>query len=325
VRTLALLGAALVPIAAGEAAAATFGDGFASGDLAAYLENAAGAAKESIALERAAGMTGKRVLRLANKAQARFKMVPVDGNTKYTLSFRGRFEGGEPIEDNPRLDTFVTDGSKPPMLPHREMEFFDADRKRVRGRGAFASAMPFREWQSYRDTFYPPARAAFMRLTVRSPRAGLTFYMDNVKLVKTPDEGAINCNPVIGRHGLYDYSGWRRPAAGGKLVELEDGRVAFDTKYGTSGMTFPLSRSGTYSLAAKARGNGYNSGVIVHFLDGNGKKIGEVPLRGYKAPRYFILPPGVKRGAFLVYSNILEEVRLGRIGDEKKINEVRKK
>jgi hypothetical protein len=325
VRTLALLGVVFLPIAAGAAAAATFGDGFATEDLAAYLENAGGAKPENIALERAEGMTGKRVLRLANKAEARFKMVPVDENTKYTLTFRGRFDGGESIEDNPRFDTFVTAGSKPPILPFREVEFFDDDRKPVRGNDAVASAMPFRTWQPYRDTFYSPTGAAFLRLTISTPQAGLTFYMDDVKFVKTPDEGAINCNPIQGKYGLYDYSGWRRPAAGGKLVEIENGKIAFDTKYGTGGTTFPLSQSGTYSLTATARGNGYNSVVILHLFDGNGKKIEEVALREYTAPRYFVMPPGVKRGAFLVYSNILEEVRLVRIGDENKINEVRKK
>ena len=321
-RAFAFIGAVVASLAASEPAAARFGDGFASADLAAYLDNPA--KNGTLALVRADGMRGKRALRLKDKAQATFKMVPVDEDTKYTLTLRARFDGGEALEDNPRFDTFVTDGSKPPMLPHREIEFYDASRKRVRGRGSFASAMPLRAWQSYRDTFYPPMRAAFAKLIIRTPRAGLTCYVDDVKLEKTPDEGAINCNPVQGRYGLYDYSGWRRPASGGKIVRLDDGKIVFDTKYGTGGMTFPLSRGGTYALSAKRTGNGYNSVVIVHFLNGGLKKVGEVALRG-SGPRYFLLPDGVKRGAFLVYSNLLEEVRLNRIGDEKKINEVRAK
>lgn len=315
---LALL-ATMTPVGAARASAApatrpaALGDGFAAGDLSAFVRNAGELKPGQAAWEPADGAAGKRRLRLADGARAVLADVPVDPDTKYALTFRARFDGSEAVEENPRLDVLAQYGAASPVVPRREVQFLDADRKPLGG--GLTAGMPLRNWHAYRDAFYPPAKAAFARVALAAGKAGVTLYVEDLSLAPAADEGAINVNPVIGAHGRYDYSGWGPPAAGGKIIETDDGRVAFDTKYGTRGPTFPLARPGTYSLSARSTANGYNSVVILDLLDDGGKTVESISLRRYDRPTTFILPPGVRRGSFLVYSNLLEEVRVVRAGD----------
>jgi hypothetical protein len=300
-------------VAGATAFAVPFGDGFAARELSAYLDNAKQLKPNQVALEAAKDLTGKAALRIGEGARAVFKEVPVDADTKYTLTFRGRFDGGEAAEENPHLDQFVAYGGAPLILPARELQFLDADKKPLPGMNA---GLPFRNWTEYRDIFYPPAGAKFLRLAIRSGTKGTTLFVDDVKLEPTPDEGSINANPVIGRYGKYNYSGWNAPSAGGKIIETEDGRVAFDTKYGSRSMSFPFPGPGTYAITAKSEGNGYNTSIVLDLLDENGKKLDGISAWGNGRPYKFVLPAAAKRGSFLVYSNLLEELRVTRFTDE---------
>lgn len=296
------------------AVAAPFGDGFAGRDLSAYLDNAKQLKPNQAAIETAKGLTGNAALRIGEGVRVVFRDVPIDADTKYTLTFRARFDGGESAEENPHLDQFAAYGAAPVVLPARELQFLDADKKVLPG--SMHAGMPFRNWSEHRDVFYPPAKAAFVRLAIRSGKQGTTLFVDDMKLDKTPDEGAINVNPVIGRYGKYNYSGWSSVSAGGKIIEAEDGRVVFDTKYGSRSASFPFPGPGTYAITARSEGNGYNTSIVLALLDENGKRLDGISAWGNGRPYKFVLPAAAKRGSFLVYSNLIEELRVTRFTDD---------
>lgn len=299
-------------------AASPFGDGFATGKLEDYLEKP-DPKQTKIVLNKIEGMKGKSALSITDNTNVSFKPVEFSPNTKYTLSFRGCFTGGESIEENPRLDIAVMPRSRLAFLACHEIEFLDAEKKKIQ-QPVIAFNLPFRNWHDYVSIFYSPANAAFIRLTVRSA-PGITFSMDCLKLEKTPDEGSINVNPDF-KCGLYNYSGWSGLAAGAKMILTKEGKPAFDTKYGSTSTGFPVTEPGTYKTSAKFTGNGYNANIAVRFFDKDGKMTGSF---GVRVENYFILPAGTVYGHFLAYSGVIEELRLIRIGDEKKIEELRKK
>lgn len=250
----------------------------------------------------------------------RFKDVAVRPNTKYTLSLDGSFSGDvESIEENSRFEIFTRPGQVSPVLPSRRIEFLDAAGQSLAS--ALKYAMPFRKKHTYTDVFYTPGNAATLRLHVASGD-GVAFLLRDLKLAETADEGSINVNPTF-RLGPRNYSGWQRISAGGQIIEL-DGRTVIDTKYGSRGTAFPLPGPGTYALSAKATGNGYNSCVQVHVFDTKGKTLLKVSTRQYGPPSYFVPPNGAVTASFLVYSCLLEEVRLVRIGDESAIDTLTK-
>lgn len=299
-----------------------FGAVFATGSLADYLENADSLKPEKAALvDNVQGANGKFCLRLGDNAEAKFKPFPISPGVKNTLSLRARFSGSEALEENPLFDELA----KPQrwrmgIVPAYVIEFLDKGGAPISGKNLFG-AMPGREWREYRRVFYPPDNAARMRLAVNSGKPAITCWADDIKLEKTPEQGAININPVSADHDLYDYSGWDSLALGSKRIMAEDGKVVFDSAYGSGGAPFPLHEPGTYRLYAKKRTTGYYSVVILRIYDQN-KELTQMSIgRDNGADTYFILPPGTVRGGFLVYSSLLEEIRLNRVGDASKINE----
>ena len=295
-----------------------FNDGFAK-ELKSYVEKSS----SQVSLVPRNGMNGVKALNISNEGQVALKLTSVNDQTKYTLTFRSSFSGGESAEENPRLDDFTAYTYIPKVLPKRELVFYDKNKKKINVRN-FSSAMPFRQWREYKDIFYPPANAVYLSISFSSGAQDISLFIDDIKLKETEDEGAINCNPVIGKHGIFNYSGWQWPARGGKIVVMDNGKAAFDVKYGTSSADFPLSEPGTYLLTSKATANGYNPVIIMRFLDSSGKEISRLGTRKFGQPFYFTIPPETVRGKFLCYSNMLEEVRLVRIGDENKIKELKK-
>ncbi|OGV48101.1 MAG: hypothetical protein A2X49_12885 [Lentisphaerae bacterium GWF2_52_8] len=312
IMAIALFSAAIAP---DMIAAPPFGDGFATGKVEDYLEKA----DPKAVLKKLDGVKGKSALCITDNTMVQFKAVEAVPNIKYTLSFRGCFSGGESVEENPRLDIAVMPRRNFPFLPYHEIEFLDAEKKKIQQPG-IAHGLPFRQWHEYSNSFYTPGNAAYIRLNVRSA-PGITFSMDSLKLEKTPDEGAINVNPDF-KCGLYSYSGWSSLAVAAKMILSKDGKPAFDTKYGSTSMSFPVSEPGTYEASSKFTGNGYNSNIAVRFYDKDGKMTGSF---GVWAKNYFILPKGTSYGNFLIYSGVLEELRLVRVGDENKISELLKK
>jgi hypothetical protein len=300
---------AIALLLAATASAQPFGDGFA-GDQSQYLQEPKKPSSEQVALERPEGIAGKKALRLTKAAGVTFVDVPVDENTKYTLTFRGRFDGGEAVEENPHFDIFTRYGSIPPFVPQRELVFLDKDKKRV---GGYSSGQPFRNWTEYRDIFYPPPKAAYFRLVIRSGRPEQVVFVDDVKFDKTPDEGAINPNPVIGRYGKYNYSGWIGFADAARIVEATDGRIGFDSKYGSRSMTFPLPGPGTYAFSLKSEENGFNYAALMDVFDENNKKVGSVSAWGNGKPYKIVVPPEARRASFLIYSSFVEELRVNRV------------
>ncbi len=286
-----------------------FGDQFARKDLGQYAENARLIRPDQASFE---PLEGRQVLRLTKSASVTFKDVPIDPTVKYALTFRGRFEGdGEAIEENPHLDFLTAYRGVPSIFAGREVQFLDAEKRVLR---SLSSALVFREWFEYRDVFYAPPKSKYVRLTIKSGREDQVYFVDNIQLQPAADEGAINCNPVPDRYGKYNYSGWQTLAVGAKMIELPDGRVAFDTKYGTSGATFPLAKPGKYTLTTISQENGFNYAVVLNFLDEEGKKISSINGWGNGKPYEAVLPAGATQGSLLFYSNVIEEVRVNYVG-----------
>lgn len=304
-----------VATAARGEAPAVFGDHFARRDAASYLANA-GKLKPTQAKIRPAPGDGGNVLTLEKETVAEFKPVPVDENVKYRLSFGVRVKGVETIEENPRLSGKIF--AKQSWLPTcRALAFFDRNMKPVgpSGGGTPEFGLPFGTWFDFQRVFYPPRGAAFMQLTIDTRKAA-TVFLRNMSLETAPDEGAINVNPVFA-HGKYDYSGWGS-SVGCILLERHDGRVLFDSRYGSGGESFPLQQAGAYRLFAKGTTYGGYSDVILHFVGEDGKTLSTVSLHTTPkgTQKDFVLPAGTVRGRFLVYNNILEELRLTRLGEE---------
>ena len=290
-------------------AASPYGDRFATGNVSDYVEG-----KFSPDQVRIAPLDGVNSLLIAG-AHARLRAVPVAPGTKYSLSLDASFTGEvESIEENPRFAVFAQPWQRSRVLPSRTIQFLDAAGKAT-GR-ALLFCMPFRGRRTYTDVFYAPPDAAALRLDVASGD-GVTLALRNLTLGKTADEGALNANPSFSL-GLLNYSGWDRVSSGGRLIEV-DGKTVFDTKYGSRGRAFPLPGPGTYALSAKATGNGYNSCVKADIFDAAGKKLMSAVLRRYGQTKYFVPPKGTVSASFLVYSCLLEEARLVRVGDEKAI------
>ena len=310
-----LFGLLIVSAAFPVLAASPYGDGFASGNAGDYVEGNLPGEKVRIA-----PVDGVNAL-LVVGARARVKPVPVKPKTKYTLSFDASFRGdAESIEENPRFSVFAQPGQRSPVLPSRTIQCLDAAGKPL-GRPRTLS-MPCRARHTYRDVFHTPRDAAALRLDVASGE-GLTLVLRSLRLEETADEGALNVNPGFAL-GPLNYSGWHRISAGGRVIEV-DGKTVFDTKYGSRGTAFPLPGPGTYALSAKATGNGYNSCVKVDIFDAEGKQLMSSVLRRYGQPRYFVPPKEAASASFLVYSCLLEEVRLLRVGDAKAIESLLKR
>ena len=102
-------------------------------------------------------------------------------------------------------------------------------------------------------------------------------------------------------------------------VRFEDMPVRPNTKYGSRSLSFPLQGPGTYALSAKATGNGYNSCVKADVFDAEGEKLMTAVVRRYDQTTYFVPPPEAVSASLLVYSCLLEEARLVRVGDENEI------
>lgn len=258
---------------------------------------------------------GARFVSLS-KAKTSFGEITVKPATKYTLTLEAGFEGeAESIEENPRFEVFNRLGKTSPLLPAREIRFFDAAGKPVGG--PVVHALPFRRSRVYRDVFYTPRAAAKARVTITSGR-GLRLRLARMTLDETADEGALNVNPTF----ESGYSGWKNIAAGGRLID-RDGKTILDTKYGSTGRMIPLPGPGTYGFSAKATGNGYNSVVIVRCYDAGGKELLRTSTRKYGPVTYFVPPKDAVSASFLVYSCLLEELRLVRAGEESAISELR--
>ncbi len=307
--TRTLLNLYILSVAFPALAASPFGDGFASGQLGDYIDGPFPSDRIQIV-----SLEGPNALRIAD-SRVRFKTTVVAPSAKYTLAFDGSIAGDvESIEENPRFAIFAQPRQKNAVLPYREIQFLDKAGS-VTGQ-TLVFSMPVRDKHTYVDVFYTPPDAAALRLVIASGE-GVTLTLQNLSLQATADEGAINVNPAF-QYGPLNYSGWQNISAGGKLIEM-DGKTVFDTKYGSRGTAFPLPGPGTYALSAKATGNGYNSCVKADIFDAEGKKLMTSVLRRYDKTNYFVAPPGAKSASFLVYSCLLEEVRLVRVGDESEI------
>jgi hypothetical protein len=246
---------------------------------------------------------------------ARLHDRTVKPSTKYTMNLEAAFEGAvESIEENPRFEIFTRHGKTGSHLPKREIRFLDAAGNPV-GRPV-VYAMPFRNRHTYQDVFYTPADAVTARIGLASGQ-GVRLLVSRLSLAETKDEAVLNVNPSF-QLGPYNYSGWQNISAGGKLIERE-GKTILDTKYGSTGQKIPLPGPGTYAFSARATGNGYNSVVIVRVYDAQGKELMRSSTRRYGPLQYFVPPKNAAYASFLVYSCLLEEVRLLRVGDERAI------
>ncbi len=243
--------------------------------------------------------------------------LKIEPATKYTLTIEAGFEGtAESIEENSRFAILNQPGKFNPLLPSHEIKFFDAANKPVGTSLRFGH--PFRNTRLYTNIFYSPQSAASARIILKSGSESL-LKVTRISFAKTPDEKALNSNPGF-QLGKHNYSGWKNIASGGELIE-QNGNAVLDTKYGSTGEMIPLTESGTYGFSALATPNGHNSTVIIRVYDADGKELMRSATRKYGPLTYFVPPKEAVAASFLVYSCLLEEVRLIRVGDEDAIKE----
>lgn len=310
-----------------------FGDNFQRGTLDTYLENAKSIGdKAVITTEKGVDV---KVMKLT--APVSFILVPVNDKTKYQLTFSGRQQGVETIEENPRLSELIFNSRS--FLPWYRLKFYDADRKEYNKvlpcdmgcdiNNSPALAMPFGQWHEYKAVFYPPMNAAFMRFDVDTGAKGNMVSLADVKLAPAPDELAVNINPIFS-YGSYNYSGWSGFNGVGRLQETEGGKTVLYSGFSAATTSFPLMEPGTYKIFTKGTGSIRNYSVFLIIIDADGKeisKIGEPVGKPKKASyeeksSYFVLPKGAVRGYFTVYHSVLAELRLTRVGDEGKYKDV---
>lgn len=268
--------------------------------------------------------TAAKVMRAAEAAQAmqvtdatvQLQDVTVIPASPYRLTLVAAFTGDvESIEENPRFDIFHQLGQTSSRLPSREIRFYDAAGKPT-GR-PLTYALPYRKSHQYQDLFYTPDDAVTARIRL-SPGKDIQLTLSQLALEPTSNDATLNLNPAF-ELGPDNYSGWQNIAAGGKFIQ-RDGKTILDTKYGSTGQRIPMQEPGTYAFSALATGNGYNSVVIVRVYDAEDKELMRSSTRRYGPRTYFVPPPEATYMSLLVYSCLLEEVRLVRVGDENAIN-----
>jgi len=290
-----------------------YGDQFAAGNLQQYLEGAQSLKAGSVAFGPRKGATGKKCMGMRGGVAVTFKTVPVNANTKYTLSFRGTFTGGESIEENPRMQLALLHDRNPnskryDFLPKMKMIFLDPSGKTVSVMNH--RALPFREWHDYNTTFYPPIGAASMQLVISSGTNTTGFYLDNMRFDKTPDQGALNVNPVVSESGMYDYSAWASFAAGAGMIPTADGSAAFNSAYGSTSVRFPMKGNTEYVIRPiKGKSLGYATTCEVRCLNKDNKRVGSMRASTSKDAR-FTTPVDCVSGVIHVRSFVLEEIRV---------------
>jgi len=307
---LALSCVLAVSLTAGTASAAV-GDGFAQDDLSHYLQNAGRAGTGTITLEKAEGLRGQRMLVIRGATSAALQRMPVKGDTKYSLKMRGRMEGPETIEENPIFDAMLRYNSRSVVIPRRQIRFYDANQKLIR---SVHVGMPFGQWHDYEDVFYTPSNAAEMEISFLLDKPELVLMVEDIQLAPAEDEGAINCNPVFGKRGLYNYSGLGTYAPGSKLVTMDNGVVVFDARYGSNTDTFPILEPGQYEISARAWINGYAPTIQLYVSDENNKLLAQVrcSISADGKVNSFVMPEGARYGRILMRSVLVEEIRLVR-------------
>lgn len=263
---------------------------------------------------------GAAQVMVVSAANVRLHDVQVKPAAKYSMRLTAAFAGDvESIEENPRFEIFNQPGKTSPILPAREISFFDAAGKPL-GR-PLRYALPFKNQHTYQDDFYTPRHAAMARISLTSGQ-GVRLVLSRLDFEEIKDDTTLNVNPTFSL-GPDNYSGWQNISSGGQLIQRA-GKTIFDTKYGSSGQMIPLLEPGTYALSATATSNGYNSVVIVRVYDDEGQELMRTSTRRYGPRTFFVPPREAAYASFLVYSCLLEEVSLVRVGDEDAINSIRK-
>lgn len=295
------------------AAQSPFGDGFVSGDVSLYLENSQTLKEGSVGFGAKAGATGKKCMALRGGVSVTFKSVSVDPNTKYTLSLRSSFEGGESIEENPRMEMALLHerfehSKRYDFLPKMKLVFLDVGGKKISVKNN--GALPFRNWHDSNVTFYPPIDAVLMQLVISAGSSSKAFYLDDIRFGKTPDQGALNVNPVTRESGMYDYSAWEFFSPGAGMIPDANGNAGFNTGYGSTGTRFPMKEKTEYIiLPVKAKVLGYARAWQVKLRDKDGKEIGLIGANEKRNTK-FTTPAGCVSGTFFIRSSVVEEIRI---------------
>ena len=289
--------------------ATVFGDNFAQGKLDDYIVNAAKLHAGQAVFEATPDGKGNSLVLNTNTAVS-FKFVPVKDSIKYKFAFMVRAETRETIEENPRLEGRLVGWDA--WIPDLDICFYDAEMKCISSGGRPRYTLPFGAWFNSIFVLYPPANTAFMQVTFDTKKESKLFLRD-FTLDPAADEGAINCYPTM-NFGKYNCH------IGGHLLERADGRLVWDSGYGCLfGESMPLS-PGRYKLYAKGFTYGGYSTIGISFLDRDGRTISGAAINS--APggnqKEFEVPEGTVRGSMLIYNNVIEELRLTRMGDEKK-------
>ena len=258
-------------------------------------------------------ISSKTSLTLTRDQSVEFKMVAVNDDTRYTLLFYGQLNGAECIEDNRRMALTLQHRSNPndktyDFLPKMKLAFYDANQKLIAMKNQ--CSLPFKDRHKYSVTFYPPYGGKFMKLLIQAGGNTTSFKLDGMKFGKARDQGAINVNPVTDDSGLYDYSAWDRFASGASMIVNKNGKVGFNSAYGSTGIRFPLKPNTVYIANSSGESLGYAPTVLLRILDKNNDQIEETRIYATKESVKFTTPPNCTGAVIHVRSVILDQVRV---------------
>ena len=94
------------------------------------------------------------------------------------------------------------------------------------------------------------------------------------------------------------------------MIVRKNGKVAFNSAYGSTGIRFPLKPDTAYIADSAAEPLGYAPTVLLRILDKDNKQIEETRIYATKESVKFTTPPNCNGAVIHARSIILDEVRI---------------
>ncbi len=308
-----ILACAMALAAGAGARGETIGGAFKGSDPGVYLSNAT-AMYEDAALVDAPDLEGVVVMRLRYDSElpAEFHSIPVKPDHVYTLRLKAKWENRETIETNPIFGMALRELWETALsaTPTIVVEFLDESRKPLKNR--LVSAFPYASWREHQRTFFPPAGASYMRLSVRVGLNDGTLYLTGPVFEATPVSAEERI--LTFRHEDDNLSGrtFGILLDGMSYRHQEDYGIA--TGPGQRSDVFSLSEPGAYRLTIKGQPLGASHSAVLRLFDETGARTGDInATHSIGTPLEFTLPEKTTDAQFLIDNLVLDEIRIDRV------------
>lgn len=204
----------------------------------------------------------------------KLKKIPVEANTCYTLSFKGKVRGSDTLKNNSQLMIFFYDyarAGKGKPLPGWSVTLYDKQGKKLPNpRSAFFRAIIHDDYFRYTDTFYTHRNAAFAEITYSNNGNHFNdILIDNVQLKKREASKVLNINSDFSA-GIYDYSGWQNVKKA-KIEAQENGKAMMhiEPKGGIYADPVPVEQGKRYKITYKIAPSPKRVHCGLAFMDAN--------------------------------------------------------